>query len=410
MRKHSFLRSAAALMIAAMILLSVPAGAAWLRYTPSDSYASGPYCASFLRTQFTEHPRDNLVRVAISQIGYHEGVNENDLSGLSSGHYDYSEYGYWYGTEVMGNDHGHYGQWSGMFVSWCAYMAYISESVIYPACYSIVGDHSHYFHVNFVTSGYTPRTGDLIFFDWPDAEGEWNHMGIVHYVSNGKVFTLEGNTDRNCAEARSYSLDDPRIHGYGIPEYRDNVITHDPADPANYPVPERTLECGCYGADVLWMEAALTKLGYSEDPDGVFSEQNRQELRFFQVDSGLIVTGVLDSQTLSALMSAYNALPTPSPTEEPRPSQVPTPIPTETPVDGPVFGNGPDRIMGDVDSDGVITAADSLFIMRHAMGIITLPDFLAELADVDVNGIVDVYDSLRVLRVALGIDVILTDD
>jgi len=40
-------------------------------------------------------------------------------------------------------------------------------------------------------SSFTPKSGDIIFFDWEE-DGKPNHVGIVEKVENNKVYTVEG--------------------------------------------------------------------------------------------------------------------------------------------------------------------------------------------------------------------------
>ena len=57
------------------------------------------------------------------------------------------------------------------------------------------------------------QMGDLIVFDW-QTDGDPDHIGIVLYVSDGYVYTIEGNSsDTVCI--RAYSTTDSRIYGYG---------------------------------------------------------------------------------------------------------------------------------------------------------------------------------------------------
>lgn len=63
---------------------------------------------------------------------------------------------------------------------------------------------------------YTPLPGDLIFFDWSDDENRnYDHVGAVLYAENGKVYTIEGNSNNRVA-IRGYDLNDPCIIGYGV--------------------------------------------------------------------------------------------------------------------------------------------------------------------------------------------------
>lgn len=63
----------------------------------------------------------------------------------------------------------------------------------------------------------------IIFFDWEDEEGGsldggTDHVGIVEWVENDRVYTIEGNTADSCRE-RSYPLGYFEILGYGTPNY-----------------------------------------------------------------------------------------------------------------------------------------------------------------------------------------------
>ena len=193
-------------------------------YTPSASYRSGRYYTQLCNVSLTGNQRTDLVNVARSQLGYHEGDSIEDLNGTGSGSGNYSEYGYWFGTQVKGNTYGHYYAWCAMFVSWCARQAGIPTSVISNAAYAHAdGSNSSggysYFHVDYKSpTEYTPQEGDLIFFDKASQAGEWDHVGIVIGVSNGQVYTIEGNAS-NAVISGSYPLTDAEIQCYGLPKY-----------------------------------------------------------------------------------------------------------------------------------------------------------------------------------------------
>ena len=66
--------------------------------------------------------------------------------------------------------------------------------------------------------GYTPKAGDIIFFDW-EVDGKVNHVGIVEKVENGKVYTVEGNSTDDTCRQKEYALNSKVIFGYGTPAY-----------------------------------------------------------------------------------------------------------------------------------------------------------------------------------------------
>ena len=61
---------------------------------------------------------------------------------------------------------------------------------------------------------YTPIPGDYIFFDWSKGTDP-DHVGAVLCVEGDTVYTIEGNSGGKVA-VHSYSLNDPRIVGYGV--------------------------------------------------------------------------------------------------------------------------------------------------------------------------------------------------
>lgn len=89
----------------------------------------------------------------------------------------------------------------------------------------------NFYYSNFYTNEYgngtkyTPKGGDIIYFDWSGWDGvisnlcgpggTWiSHIGIVEYTENGRVYTIEGNSS-NQVKRNSYSLDDEDLVGYG---------------------------------------------------------------------------------------------------------------------------------------------------------------------------------------------------
>lgn len=60
------------------------------------------------------------------------------------------------------------------------------------------------------------------------------------------------------------------------------------------------------------------------------------------------------------------------------------------------------RIMGDLDSDKKITAADSLKVLRLSVGLEDVPEDLLQFADVNGDGSVDSSDALDILRYSVG--------
>ena len=190
-------------------------------YTPSASYRSGKYYTQLCNVSLTGNQRTDLVNVARSQLGYHEGNNESHLYGGSSGSNNYTEYGYWYGTQVQGSSSGFYKSWCAIFISWCARQAGIPTSIISNASYACAGsDNGDFKNLDYYARGsYTPKVGDLVFFCWEGNSSCWDHVEIVIGVSSSEVTTLGGNTSNNNVKSRKWSLSNSNIRGYGVPKY-----------------------------------------------------------------------------------------------------------------------------------------------------------------------------------------------
>ncbi len=68
-----------------------------------------------------------------------------------------------------------------------------------------------------------PAPGDIIFYDWEDNgtgdnQGWSDHVGIVEYVSGGKISVIEGNYS-DSVKRRTLSVNGKYIRGYGVPRY-----------------------------------------------------------------------------------------------------------------------------------------------------------------------------------------------
>ena len=101
-----------------------------MTYEPSSYYRSSVYYSRLTGVALTGNPKTDLVLVAASQVGYHEGNSRSELGGgNTSGTANYTEYAYWFGPRVRGDSNFWYA-WCAMFISWCARQAGIPESMI----------------------------------------------------------------------------------------------------------------------------------------------------------------------------------------------------------------------------------------------------------------------------------------
>ena len=76
------------------------------------------------------------------------------------------------------------------------------------------------------SDAYTPKPGDIIFYDWDDSgrgdnTGNPDHVGIVESVSGSTIKVIEGNIS-NAVGRRSLKVNGRYIRGYGVPKFKES--------------------------------------------------------------------------------------------------------------------------------------------------------------------------------------------
>ena len=186
----------------------LPAGAVGSSYTVSGSYAESVYYENLQNLTLTGDYRTDLVNVALTQVGYHEGASNKERHGnnlTSDG--NWTEYGYFSACDGYA--------WCAMFISWCARQARIPGSMIQNSTVARAYSFGLPFYLK---EDYAPRTGDIIFF--AEKGHVWDHVGIVMGVREGWIYTIEGNA-RNAVRIKRYRPDDEYIRGYGVYDQND---------------------------------------------------------------------------------------------------------------------------------------------------------------------------------------------
>ena len=109
----------------------------------------------------------DIVDVAIGELGYKEQGNNR------------TKYGAWYGMNGAA--------WCHMFVSWCAYKAGVSVSIVPKTASTSAGMAWFKKKGLFRYKGrYTPKRGDIVYF-----KTNRSHGGIVEKVSGSTLHTIE---------------------------------------------------------------------------------------------------------------------------------------------------------------------------------------------------------------------------
>ena len=206
---------------------------------------------TFADVKLKDNWAQNVLAIADTQLGYTESdknfVIDDEKTGAVRG---YSRYGAWYGDP--------YGDWCAMFASFCIDYAGVKNFPLDSNCGTWIEALSDkdcllYHPANSYLKDYTPRPGDLIFFDWDaekqtetdknavenlteaekaDAEAKLieqathdvDHVGLVYELieatdtTPAQIKTIEGNNG-NTVAYHTYDLDDVKILGYGqLPE------------------------------------------------------------------------------------------------------------------------------------------------------------------------------------------------
>lgn len=133
----------------------------------------------------TGNMRDDIIGVALTQVGYEEGSD------------NYTKYGVWYGQPNS--------PWCGMFVSWCAKEAEIPTSILKRT--GIANPEN--FGLSYVDgSEYTPLKGDLFF------KKNFGHVGLVYYTEGDYFYTIEGNTNVSSSDPGSVMIRKRKISDF----------------------------------------------------------------------------------------------------------------------------------------------------------------------------------------------------
>lgn len=135
----------------------------------------------------------DLVAVALSQVGQ------------VGGEPCWSWYGF--GSRV---------EWCACFVSWCADQCGLLDSGAVPK-FAGVGTGVQWFQSRgqWLDGSATPEPGMVIFFQWYGSDSLIaDHVGIVERVEDGRIYTIEGNSD-NMVRQNSYPVGYGEIKGYG---------------------------------------------------------------------------------------------------------------------------------------------------------------------------------------------------
>ena len=205
-------------------LFSLPSYASikpnYAAYEYGDAYKTSNYYEQLLeaKSKLTGDHRYDVILIALSQVGYHEGNSDADMDGWNlGGSENYVEY-----NRLFTKLEGIWGYaWCAAFVSWCQFQAGVPaeidcSEVSCPRMINEILKPQDLYKTR--ESGYIPLIGDLIYFKNKTSTAVSTHVGLVIGVRDGYVYTVEGNGGEKVARHK-YALDDSYIVGYGALKY-----------------------------------------------------------------------------------------------------------------------------------------------------------------------------------------------
>ncbi len=214
--------------------VEIDAGAVNITYNMTSGYKSGKYYDNLKKLSLSGDQARDVLAIALSQVGYHEGDSESELSGVGhTGTRDFVEYNVLYGrldnAQGNGKSYGYY--WCASFINWCLRMAGVSKD----ASGSEVSCQRWYADCNKMDilrskGEYIPKSGDIIFFRDSGSSSDSTHVGLVRYSDGKYVYTVEGNTSNGSEYSsngeyvalKKYALTSSYIVGYATPKYESN--------------------------------------------------------------------------------------------------------------------------------------------------------------------------------------------
>jgi hypothetical protein len=227
-------------VIVIVSVLAISVSAVTPTYDVSNAYRKSKYYDNLKAVTLTGDQVNDVLAIAMSQLGYHEGDGNSDLGGLNDkGVRDFVEYNVLYGAidNQQGNGLSYGYSWCASFVNWCLRQAGVSVEASAAAEVSCRRWLSKCKSAGIYNekNGYIPQAGDLIFFKDEDSEVSSTHIGLVLTSDGKKVYTIEGNTsngsefsrDGNYVATKKYSLNSEYIVGYASPKYeRDPLVPY----------------------------------------------------------------------------------------------------------------------------------------------------------------------------------------
>lgn len=218
-----------------------------------------------------------------------------------------SKYRNWFYGSYMSNT-----PWCASFDSWLA-----DQCNLLGVCF-VKTDGAGCFAREGVPKGYgkwylksetTPREGDLILYRYGGTYTDKyhsDHIGYVYKVANGRVYSIEGNTngsnDTSKVNYCEHSLSDYRIHGYYRPSYPGTKNESEETE-MNFKKGDKSDGVLAYKS-MLIQARTLGLITQKVNADNVFGDGTLKATKQVQKKYKLEVDGIAGKKTITALHNA----------------------------------------------------------------------------------------------------------
>ena len=284
-----------------------------VRYNYSKSYYDRFVEEDMSEIKTETQAIDKVLTIACAEEGYKEKASASNLDSktANAGSNNYTKYGKeMHALQPSNMDYP--AAWCDLFVDWCFYMAFGATLARKILCGNFddytINSANYYKKAGRWTL--TARRGYQIFFQ--NRSGIC-HTGLVLSVSEGRVYTIEGNKD-NQVKKMSYALNDGYIAGYGMPKY-ELAVGEETAPSYKYtgkctPTAYQLIK-GDYGNAVKALQALLNLKGYKGKDgnalavDGQFGVNTEYAVAELQKRVGMqnINFGTVSTLTWNVLLS-----------------------------------------------------------------------------------------------------------
>lgn len=146
-----------------------------------------------------------------------------------------------------------------------------------------------------------PCIGSIVYFQGlDDIPNDYDHVGIVTNVSNGKIYTIEGNTDgshwtNTTVGEYAYKIDSNIIGGYAHPLYDDVSAT----STGEY-------STSLVNTQLFAVEMIQRMLNRTDNAtlicDGYYGILTEKAVKNYQSTHGLVVDGIVGKNTITSLV------------------------------------------------------------------------------------------------------------